>query len=105
MNDCQMMGVVCFCGDKKNKNLKSLLNLSYKILSCCVCVCVCVCGSIIRMSTSSPELNRSSKRSVLLTRFASHLLLLQPIPSLDQAFPMQEFSFVAETRMQKIQSN
>jgi hypothetical protein len=42
MNDCQMMGVVCFCGDKKNKNLKSLLNLSSTILSSCVCVCVCV---------------------------------------------------------------
>lgn len=103
MNDCQMMGVVCFCGDKKKKNLKSLLNLSSTILSSCVCVCVY--GSIIRMSTSSPELNRSSKRSVLLMRFASHLLLLQPIPSLDQAFPMQEFIFVAETRLQKIQSN
>jgi hypothetical protein len=83
------------------KILKSFLNLSSTILSSCVCVY----GSIIQMSTSSPEPNRSSKRSVLLTRFASHLLLLQPIPSLDQAFPMQEYFFDVETRLQKIQSN
>jgi hypothetical protein len=85
------------------KILKSFLNLSSTILSSCVCVCVD--GSIIQMPTSSPEPNRSSKRSVLLTRFASHLLLLQPIPSLDQAFPMQEYFFDVETRLQKIQSN